>query len=97
MIVKILIKSCLAAASFTLMLLALVYTTQARDAREAAPRFIGQDQPDVPFLEDYSATRQEMLLGFLREHFPQLALPEPEQDPVAPSSLQALKARTQRN
>lgn len=97
MVLKIVIKCSLAAFSVTLMLLALVYTGQARDAREAAPRFIGQGAPDVSYLQDYTSTRQEMVFGFLREHFPQLKLPEAPAEPVPPSSLKALETRTRRD
>ena len=94
MFLKIILRCCLAAASFTLMLVALVFTTQARDARQSAPQLIGQERQEVSFLQEFTTTRQEMVFSFLREQFPQLDLPEAEPDPL---SLQALRARTERN
>lgn len=91
------IKSILAAFSLTLMFLTAVYTSQARISASATPRWIGDTQSEAPFLIDYAATRKELLLGFLRDKFPDLNLPEPEEKPQNPLSLQALKERTALN
>ena len=79
------------------MLLAIVYTIQVRDAREAAPKRIGEVQTETPFLVDYGRSRQEMLIGFLSKNFPSLNLPEPEAPPVNSLSLKALQERNQGN
>lgn len=92
-----LIKGFTTAFSLTLMLLAIVYTEQTRMAREAAPKRIGEERVQVDFLVEYTQTRQELLLGFLREKFPDLKLPEPEATPVNSLSLQALQDRTASN
>lgn len=89
-----LLKSFATAFSLTLMLLAIVYTEQTRSAREDTPRRIGEDFVQDDFLVDYAETRQELLMGFLRDKFPSLNLPEPEAEPVNSLSLKALQNRT---
>ncbi|MEM9583511.1 MAG: hypothetical protein AAGA08_10390 [Pseudomonadota bacterium] len=86
-------KSILAALSLTMMMLAAVYTVQARDAKSAEPRWIGDSYEEKPFLLDYAETRKELLMALLRERFPSLNLPEPEAEPINPLSLEALKSR----
>ncbi len=80
-----------------MMMLAAVYTVQSRDAKSSEPRWIGDSYEEKPFLLEYAATRQELLMGVLREHFPELNLPQPEAEPVNPLSLQALKSRNGSN
>ena len=92
-----LIKGFTTAFSLTLMLLAIVYTEQTRTDREAAPKRIGETRVQEDFLVEYTQTRQEILLGFLREKFPDLNLPEPEAEPVNSLSLEALRNRTAQN
>jgi hypothetical protein len=70
-----LFKSFTTAFSLTLMLLAIVYTEQTRMARDNAPKRIGEERVQTDFLVEYAETRQELLLGFLREKFPNLDLP----------------------
>jgi hypothetical protein len=91
---RIILKSVLATLSLTLMLLAVVYTAQSREQRENAPKRIGETRTQAPFLVDYAATRQQLLMGYLRETFPALNLPEAEAPPEDPLSLKALHART---
>lgn len=86
-------KGTATAFSLTLMLLAIVYTEQSRVARDTAPTRIGETYVAAPFLKDYADTRQELIIGFLRERFPALGLPEPEAGPVNSLSLEALHAR----
>jgi hypothetical protein len=75
------------------MLLAIVYTEQTRVAREEAPKRIGEERVQEDFLVEYASTRQELLMGFLREQFPSLDLPAPLAEPVNSLSLQALRDR----
>ncbi len=91
--VKTIFKSLLAAVSVTLMLLAVVYTAQTRDARAHTPRQIGETRAEEPFLVEYAQTRKELMMGFVRERFPSLNLPEPEAEPEGELSLKALHSR----
>ena len=61
--------------------------------REAAQKRTGEGGVREVFLVKYPQPRQELLLGFLREKFPDLNLPEPEAEPVNSLSLQALRDR----
>jgi hypothetical protein len=88
-----LLKGFSTAFSLTLMLLAIVYTEQTRTTREAAPTRIGETRVQDDFLVEYAEMRQELLMGFLREKFPSLDLPEPEAAPVNSLSLEALHQR----
>jgi len=92
-----LLKGFTTAFSLTLMLLAIVYTEQTRVARNEAPKRIGEERVQEDFLVEYAATRQELLIGFLREKFPNLNLPEAAAEPVNSLSLQALQDRTASN
>lgn len=92
-----LLKGFTTAFSLTLMLLAIVYTEQTRVAREAAPKRIGEQRIQEDFLVEYAETRQELLMGFLRENVPSLNLPEPEAKPVNSLSLEALRNRVVTN
>ncbi|MEM7471232.1 MAG: hypothetical protein AAF340_07760 [Pseudomonadota bacterium] len=88
------IKSFLTAISLTMLMLTVVYTVQARDERAAKPTQIGQRVADRPFLVDFIETRQELLLGYFRTRYPQLALPDPTAaEPENPLSLKALHQR----
>ncbi|MEP5758177.1 MAG: hypothetical protein ABJ327_02475 [Litoreibacter sp.] len=82
------------AFSLTLMLLTIVYTEQIRIAREKAPKRIGEETVQIDFLTEYAHTRQELLIGFLRERFPELDLPEPA--PLVENTL-SLRAFRERN
>ncbi len=90
-------KSILKALSLTMMMLAAVYTIQSRNANASAPKQIGEERAEAPFLVDYAETRKELLMGFLREKFPELNLPEPKAPPENPLSLKALQQRTLQN
>jgi hypothetical protein len=90
---KTILKSLLATVSVTLMLLALVYTAQSRDARAHTPTQIGETRAEQPFLVEYAETRSELLMGFVREKFPNLNLPEPEAEAEGQLSLKALHTR----
>ncbi len=91
--VRTIIKSILATVSVMLMLLAVVYTAQSRDARAHTPRQIGETRSEQPFLIEYAETRKELLMSFVRERFPDLGLPEPEAEPENKLSLKALHTR----
>lgn len=88
-----LIKGFTTAFSLTLMLLAIVYTEQTRVDRNSAPKRIGEERVQEDFLIEYAETRQELIVGFLRENFPSLDLPEAEAEPVNSLSLEALRNR----
>ena len=92
--IRILLKCVIATFSVTMMLLAWSYTIQAREARDATPTQIGAEKVEKPFLVEFTETRQELILGYMRETFPDLHLPEPEAPPPNPLSLQALQQRT---
>ncbi|MCY4335232.1 MAG: hypothetical protein OXC60_11260 [Litoreibacter sp.] len=95
MLLKI-IKSFLTAISLTMLGLTAVYTIQARETRAAVPTQIGQRATERPFLLDFIDTRQELLLGYFRENYPQLNLPPPKQTAEKadnPLSLRALHER----
>jgi len=91
--VKTIIKSLLATVSVMLMLTALVYTAQLREARAHTPHQIGATPSEPSFFVEYAATRKELLMGLLRERFPSLQLPEPEAEPENGLSLKALHTR----
>jgi len=93
LMLKVIIKSILATISVVLMMLALVYTAQSRDARAHTPKQIGETRTEQPFLVEYAETRSEMLMGFVRERFPDLNLPEPEAEAENKLSLKALHTR----
>ena len=92
-----LLKGFSTAFSLTLMLLAIVYTEQTRTTRDATPTRIGERVAHDDFLVEYAEMRQELLMGFLREKFPSLDLPEPEAEPVNSLSLEALQTRQASN
>lgn len=92
--IRIIFKSVLATISVTLMLLAVVYTVQSREQRANAPKRIGETRTQQPFLVEYASTRKELLMGYLRQTFPDLNLPEAEAPPEDTLSLKALHERT---
>ncbi len=92
-VIRILFKCAIATFSITMMLLALSYTVQSRETREKTPTQIGQGTTEKPFLVEFTETRQELIIGYLRETFPTLHLPEPKAEPVNPLGLQALQER----
>jgi len=91
--VKTIIKSLLTTASVMLMLMAVVYTAQSRDARAHTPHQIGASPAEPSFFVEYAKTRSELMLGALRERFPALGLPEPEAEPENTLSLKSLHTR----
>jgi len=91
--IKAIAKSILATFSVVLMMLALVYTAQSRQARAQTPKQIGETRQEQPFLIEYAEARSELLMSFIRERFPSLNLPEPEAEPESELSLKALHTR----
>ncbi len=91
---RILIKVAFCTASISMLLIVLGYTVDARNDRAGTPSRIGDARVDKPFLVEFTEIRQEMLMGYLRDTFPDLQLPEPQAPPPNPLSLQSLKERT---
>ena len=88
-------RSVLMAFSLTIMGLAAVYALQAREARDAAPMRIGETREERSFFADYGEARTRMVLNFVNDMFPDLAVPEvqPEEPPTGNLSLKALHSR----